>query len=122
MRNRIFNIGRSVLPLVAVLALAFVLAQFHFAAGAGTVVASSGQATCSQPCDPSNCPMPCATECTGKRSAACDTRNMTAASGGCMTECKMAGSGDCSRCPVPCTQPCQMGKSECATKTMAQVK
>jgi hypothetical protein len=122
MRNRIFNIGKSVLPLVAVLALAFVLAQFHFAAGAGTVVAASGQTVCSQPCDPGNCPQPCAKDCTGMKSAACPAQATTAATSGCSSACKMAGSGDCSKCPVPCTQPCQMGSSKCATKTVAQVK
>lgn len=58
MKKFTFTVSRTWLPVLAVLALAFVFSQFSIEANAITV-ANNSTADCCLPCNPADCPMPC---------------------------------------------------------------
>ncbi|MGB5107222.1 MAG: hypothetical protein WBP29_00355 [Candidatus Zixiibacteriota bacterium] len=126
MKKLLFTIGRVALPVFAVVALAFALSQFNVTANADTTTTASASSSCTGPCDPADCPMPCAKECTGVKSAACPSTKDC----GSMGNCKMAAPAKTAStvraataaCPAPCAAACDKVSASGCGKTVAQVK
>lgn len=122
MNKTLATIGRAILPAIAVIALAFVLSQFNITANAGTITTAAATGTCSGPCDPANCPMPCAKECTGVKSAACPAQMDCSKMKATKAASVQTASFTTPDCPTPCAVSCDKAKAAGCSKTVAQVK
>ena len=120
MKNHVPKIGRAALPFLAVVALAFALSQFNITANADTVSTASA-AECSTPCDPSDCPMPCARECSGVKTSACAEQTVVSVRS-CEASCVKAASIERAQCPCPNPGSCEKGADDCRTTAVAQLK
>ena len=108
MKKFTFTVSRTWLPILAVLALAFVFSQFSIEANAITV-ADSSAVDCCEPCDPADCPMPCdPSDCPPGRCAVGGSADVVQASvvsnSGCESACVKVASTECAQCPSSCTR------------------
>lgn len=101
MKKFTFTISRSWLPILAVLALAFVFSQFSVEANAITVSTESA-AECCAPCDPADCPMPCPPGCCVEGASSGTVQAVAASGSGCETSCVKTASVGCTPCPIGC--------------------
>lgn len=101
MKKFTFTVSRSWLPILAVLALAFVFSQFSIEANAITVSTESAS-NCCAPCDPNDCPKPCPPGCCLEGATSGAVKTVAASSDVCETACTKSASAGCTPCPVGC--------------------
>ncbi len=100
MKKFTFTIGRSWLPILAVLALAFVFSQYSIEANAITV-STELASDCCAPCDPADCPMPCPPGCCKESATAEITQTVAVSNNGCEAAFVKSASAACTPCPHP---------------------